>query len=84
MDGARWMGPDCVQKMTERYNLKHEQEVTEMLYIDSVYVYCVNICTHQPLYYTLLVRAGLKDVLKTWKHSSEMLVYIDMIASHSC
>ncbi len=65
-----------------------------------MYVYCVCVCvyplTGQFIRYTLLVpgwtpfafRTALIlrgiDSTRCWKHSSEMLVNIDMIASRSC
>ncbi len=61
-----------------------------------LHIYILYTLTGHFIRYTLLVPVGPPFAIKTalilrgidstrcWKHSSEILVYIDMIASHSC
>ncbi len=69
--------------------------LTVLIYI-YIYIYIyTHTHTHWPLYWVHLASTGLDpfclqnclrgiDSTRCWRHSSEILVHIDMIASHSC
>ncbi len=56
-----------------------------ILSVPTVYIYCIYIFTIGPrfAFRTALILCGV-DSTRCWKHSSDILVHIGMIASHSC